>query len=101
MAGDKSSGEVEFVLAASGHIAGVVNPPQPPRRGHWTAVSQPSEPAAWLDGAREVQGSWWPHWHAWLARHGGRRRRAPARPGHPRHPALEPAPGRYVREAVD
>jgi polyhydroxyalkanoate synthase len=94
-------GEVEFVLAASGHIAGVVNPPQPPRRSHWTARSRPSDPDAWLDGAREVPGSWWPHWHAWLARHGGRRHRTPTRLGHPHHPGLEPAPGRYVREAVD
>jgi len=93
-------GEAAFVLGASGHIAGVVNPPQPPRRSHWIADSPLEDPDAWLDSSRAVPGSWWPHWHAWLARHGGKRRSAPEHPGHPRHPALEPAPGRYVREAV-
>jgi polyhydroxyalkanoate synthase len=93
-------GEVAFVLGASGHIAGVVNPPQPPRRSHWIAESLPEDPNVWLDCARAVHGSWWPHWHAWLARHGGRKRRAPVAPGHSRHPELESAPGRYVREST-
>ena len=91
-------GEIEFALGASGHIAGVVNPVQPARRNHWVGEPLPKDPDRWFDAAREVPGSWWPHWHAWLARHAGRRRKAPAKAGHPRFPPLEPAPGRYVRE---
>ncbi|HEX4883818.1 MAG TPA: class I poly(R)-hydroxyalkanoic acid synthase [Casimicrobiaceae bacterium] len=93
-------GAAQFVLGASGHIAGVVNPPEPPRRNHWIADALPPDPDAWLAAARSIPGSWWPHWHAWLATHGGRRRKAPKAPGDRSHPILGPAPGRYVREAV-
>jgi len=91
-------GESTFVLAASGHIAGVVNAPVPPRRNYWTNDAGPRDADAWLDGATQVPGSWWPHWIAWVARHGGGERKAPRRAGSRRHPPLDPAPGRYVRE---
>lgn len=92
-------GASTFVLGASGHIAGAINPPQPPKRNHWVNERTPADPDAWLAGARSVEGSWWPHWFAWLAARSGRRRKAPARLGNERHPALDDAPGRYVREA--
>ena len=91
-------GEVTFVLGASGHIAGVINPPQPQKRNYWVNDRVPADADGWLEGARSVDGSWWPHWFAWLAERSGRRRKAPARTGSDRHPALEEAPGRYVRE---
>ena len=69
--------DVTFVLGASGHIAGVVNPPDPPRRSHWVNELLPDDPDAWLARAEEVQGSWWPHWWRWLAPHGGPRIAAP------------------------
>jgi polyhydroxyalkanoate synthase subunit PhaC len=78
----------------------VVNPPSPPRRSHWTREQAADAADAWLDGASEAPGSWWPDWFAWVARHGGRMRRAPAGPGNAAHPAIEPAPGRYVRESA-
>lgn len=90
------AGPVRFVLGGSGHIAGVVNPPEPRKYGFWTRAALPEDAEAWLAGARFRPGSWWPHWLRWLARFAGRR--VPARwPGEPGPPVLEPAPGRYVR----
>ena len=86
------------MLGASGHIAGVVNPPDPPRRSHWVNELLPDDADAWLERAAEVPGSWWPNWWRWLEPHGGPRVPAPASPGSPDHPPLDPAPGRYVLE---
>jgi polyhydroxyalkanoate synthase len=91
-------GPCTFVLGASGHIAGVVNPPSPPRRNYWTREPPDEDPDAWLAQAQSHAGSWWPHWHAWLARHRGGRRDAPSGCGSRRYPPLEAAPGRYVVE---
>ncbi len=95
-------GELRFVLGASGHIAGVVNPPAAGKRSHWIGrdASLPAEPEAWLAAAEEHPGSWWPDWSAWLTRHAGKQVAAKRPDGHARHPAIEPAPGRYVRRAV-
>ena len=90
--------DVTFVLGASGHIAGVVNPPEPPRRSHWVNDLLPDDADAWLERATEVAGSWWPNWWRWLEPHGGPRVPAPKSPGSAGHPALGPAPGRYVVE---
>ena len=90
-------GAVNFVLGASGHIAGVVNPPSPQRRNHWINPALPAEPDAWFDGATSMPGSWWPHWYRWLAPYAGARRAAPVAPGDDAHPPLTPAPGDYVR----
>lgn len=92
-----------FVLGASGHVAGIVNPPAKGRRSYWISAdasmdSYPKDPDAWLAGARETMGSWWPHWTAWLAQHSGGSRKAPARPGKGKYKTIEPAPGRYVKE---
>ncbi|MBS0322099.1 MAG: class I poly(R)-hydroxyalkanoic acid synthase [Proteobacteria bacterium] len=91
-------GDTTFVLGASGHIAGVVNPPEPPKRNFWTNELVTDEGDDWFARATATPGSWWPHWHAWLAAHGGTRRKAPARAGDAAHPVLDAAPGRYVRE---
>ena len=90
--------DVTFVLGASGHIAGVINPPAPQKRNHWVNDLLPDEADAWLARADEVPGSWWPHWWRWLAPHGGPRVAAPALPGNAAHAPLDPAPGRYVVE---
>ena len=87
-----------FVLGASGHIAGVVNPPAAGKRCHWTrpADALPQDAADWLAQAEEKPGSWWPDWSTWLARHAGKKVAAPAAPGSREHPVIEAAPGRYV-----
>ncbi|WP_026330149.1 MULTISPECIES: class I poly(R)-hydroxyalkanoic acid synthase [Caldimonas] len=90
-------GKKQFVLGASGHIAGVINPPLKNKRSFWTQPKLPADPQAWLAGATEHPGSWWPSWAGWLADHGGRQIPAPRRPGHRRYPPIEPAPGRYVK----
>ena len=94
-------GESTFVLGASGHIAGVVNPPEAGKRNYWTHAGSDASPDAWLDAARSHPGSWWPHWHAWLAAHKGGERAAPPVTGSARYPPLGPAPGDYVRKRVE
>jgi polyhydroxyalkanoate synthase len=96
--GELLSGDVHFVMGASGHIAGVINPPTKKRRSYWSGGRFGGEPQAWLDGATEQAGSWWPCWSAWLADFGGRRRKARVRLGNTLYRPIEPAPGRYVRE---
>jgi polyhydroxyalkanoate synthase len=91
-------GTMHFVLGASGHIAGVVNPAAEGRRCYWTAPVGVGEAQRWFEQAARTEGSWWPHWSAWLARRAGRRHPAPVQMGSTRHPPIEPAPGRYVRE---
>ncbi|MBI1384696.1 MAG: class I poly(R)-hydroxyalkanoic acid synthase [Rhizobiales bacterium] len=91
-------GDVRFVLAGSGHIAGVVNPPAKLKYQYWTGA--PVSAAATLDdwlalGTKETPGSWWPDWYAWLAAHSGAE--VPAREvGSPDYPPIEDAPGSYV-----
>ena len=93
------AGPVEFVLGASGHIAGVVNPPAKGKYGYWTGSETPASPEAWLAAAQEHDGSWWPHWDRWLEPFGGGK--VPARtPGEGRLPALEDAPGSYFMQPM-
>jgi polyhydroxyalkanoate synthase len=94
-------GDVTFVMGASGHIAGVINPPAKGRRNYWTNELVTDEPDDWFDRAASHPGSWWTHWGAWLAPHGGALKAAPRAPGSAAHPPLEPAPGRYVLEAPE
>jgi polyhydroxyalkanoate synthase len=89
-------GKTRFVLGASGHIAGVINPPAKRKRHHWSGPLQP-DAQAWLDGARTVDGSWWPAWSDWLRDLAGALVAAPRKPGNAEFPAIEPAPGRYVQ----
>ena len=89
------AGPVEFVLGASGHIAGVINPPAKHKYRHWTGSETPASPEAWLAAAHEHEGSWWPHWDRWIEPFGGGE--VPARiPGSGGLPAIEDAPGSYV-----
>jgi polyhydroxyalkanoate synthase len=89
-------GKSRFVLATSGHVASIVNPPGA-RKGHFrTAEHNPPDPAAWLAEAQTVDGSWWPDFSDWLHARTGELVAAPEAPGGPDHAALEPAPGSYV-----
>jgi polyhydroxyalkanoate synthase len=91
-------GEKTFVLGAAGHVAGVINPAAKGKRSYWTGGPYPADPDAWLARAEEKPGSWWPQWAAWLANYGGGKRKAPAKPGNAKYQAIEPAPGRYVKQ---
>jgi polyhydroxyalkanoate synthase len=90
--------ETTFVLGASGHIAGVINPAAKNRRSYWTNDATVADAADWFSAARENQGSWWPHWIDWLRRFGGGEQAARGRLGNKKYQAIEPAPGRYVKE---
>jgi len=89
-----------FVLGASGHIAGVVNPAAKKRRSHWVGEPYPPDPEAWLASSKEIPGSWWPLWSEWLGKHGGGSRKAPAKAGNAKYKPIEPAPGRYVKHRI-
>jgi polyhydroxyalkanoate synthase len=89
-------GPVRFVLAASGHIAGVVNPPEGGKYSHWVNEALPPTPDAWFAGATELAGSWWPDWQRWVL--ALERAMVPARiPGAGGLAAIEDAPGSYVK----
>ncbi len=89
-------GPVQFVLAASGHIAGVVNPPAAGKYNHWTSGKLPKNPDAWLTGATSSPGSWWPTWAEWIAQYADGK--IPARkPGDGKLKVIEDAPGSYVK----
>ena len=93
-------GDVRFVLGASGHIAGVINPPDKNRRNYWTNELVTDDADDWLARADHHPGSWWPDWADWLGAHGGAKEPAPREAGSASFPVLEPAPGPYVRETA-
>jgi polyhydroxyalkanoate synthase len=93
------SGPVRFVLAASGHIAGVVNPPDSGKYSHWINPDLPGTSEEWSAGSTEMAGSWWPDWQRWVSAR-GRKTVAARMPGDGALPALEDAPGSYVRVMV-
>jgi len=89
-------GPKRFVLAASGHIAGVVNPPDGGKYSHWINTDLPADPEEWFKGATEIAGSWWPDWHRWVTALG--KAQVPARvPGDGKLKPIEDAPGSYVQ----
>ena len=89
------SGKTRFVLAGSGHIAGVINPPAANKYMHWTSDKAPKDPEKWLEGATQTAGSWWPDWSKWVAKFAGPK--VPARtPGAGKLKFIEDAPGTYV-----
>jgi polyhydroxyalkanoate synthase subunit PhaC len=98
---DLVGGKSVFVLGASGHIAGVVNPPQSNKRNYWTHAAREASAEDWLAGASSHPGSWWPHWYRWLDQHKEGERAAPRKTGNAAFPPLAAAPGDYVRERVD
>jgi polyhydroxyalkanoate synthase len=93
-------GKKRFVMGASGHIAGVINPPAANKRCYWTGseTSFPKDAEQWIAKAKEHAGSWWPDWSAWLKTHAGKQIAAPKAYGKGKHKAIEAAPGRYVKE---
>jgi polyhydroxyalkanoate synthase subunit PhaC len=92
-------GPIRFVLAASGHVAGVVNPPDANKYGYWTNDELPADAQAWLAGAKQNPGSWWVDWAAWAAKHSGPK--VPAhKPGDGKLKPIEDAPGSYVKERL-
>ncbi len=92
-------GKKRFVMGASGHIAGVINPPAKKKRSHWIGSDTqfPADVQDWLATATEHPGSWWTDWSRWLAGHAGRQVAAPRGYGRAQYKAIEPAPGRYVK----
>ncbi len=94
------AGKKRFVMGASGHIAGVINPPAKKKRSHWIRADGklPATVAEWQEGAEEHAGSWWTDWSAWLKTHAGKEVAAPKGYGKgAKFKASEPAPGRYVK----
>ena len=96
---DHFAGPVTFMLAGSGHIAGVVNPPGSGKYQYWTNDGEYGSLAEFVEGAQEHPGSWWPHWHQWLLSHGTKTVEAKGKraPGGWKDQVLEDAPGRYVK----
>ncbi len=102
MTARRLGGPVEFILGSSGHIAGVVSPPEA-GRGQFRALPRtgrsaklPADTDKWLAKAKANEGSWWPHWIKWLAQHSGRQVAAPERLGSFKYKPVEDAPGSYV-----
>ncbi len=92
-------GKLRFVLGASGHIAGVINPAGKNKRSYWVNDDLKNEADGWLATAEEKKGSWWSDWADWLKPLSGEQR-APRKPGSAKYKPIEPAPGRYVKERV-
>ena len=93
-----------FVLGASGHIAGVINPASKKKRSYWTNDAKAKgvpEAGNWMQGATEHVGSWWPEWAAFLADNAGKKVKAPAKLGNAKFKPIEEAPGRYVKVRAD
>jgi polyhydroxyalkanoate synthase len=91
-------GDSRFVLGASGHIAGVVNPAAKNKRSFWVNEDTQLDADAWLSVAEEKKGSWWNDWTAWLKQYAGGECAARKKPGNAKYKQIEPAPGRYVKE---
>jgi polyhydroxyalkanoate synthase len=91
-------GKVKFILGASGHIAGTINPASKNKRSYWVNDDLSADADKWFAEAREVAGSWWPEWSKWLKAYGGKMVPARRKLGGGRHKPIEPAPGRYARE---
>ncbi len=92
------SGEVEFVLTSAGHIAGIVNPPNPKSRYWLSDEDRNPDAESWLANATEHEGSWWHHWAEWMSTRAGSRRPPPAM-GSDRHQPIADAPGTYIEES--
>lgn len=89
-------GHREFVLASSGHVQAIINPPGNPRASFYTGGKLAADADEWLASAEKHQDSWWPHWTKWLHERSGEQRKAPDSLGNEHHRVLGAAPGRYV-----
>ena len=94
---DLIGGAARFVLAASGHVAGVINPPARNKRSHWINDDVEGDPESWFAQAEEKPGSWWPDWDVWMRHHSNGTILAPTQQGNAQYRPIEPAPGRYVK----
>lgn len=90
-------GSIDFVLGASGHVAGVINPANKNRRNYWTGGELGKGADHWLETAERQEGSWWPNWAEWVKRRGGKKVDAPASLGNAEYAPIEAAPGSYVK----
>ena len=93
-------GPVRFCLAGSGHIAGVINPPEANKYAYWTNTKLPKAPDQWFHGATQTPGSWWHDWDKWVAKHAGGQVAA-REPGDGALKPIEDAPGSYVRTRIE
>ena len=89
------AGPVKFVLSASGHIAGIINPPAANKYCYWTNDKKPEKPDEWFDGSQVHDGSWWGDWQDWVTRHAGPQVKKRI-PGDGKLKPIEDAPGSYV-----
>ena len=85
---------------ASGHIAGVINPAAKNRRNYWIGGEPNKGSDHWLETAESQEGSWWPHWTAWLKKRAGKQVDAPQATGNETFKAIEPAPGSFVKRRI-
>jgi polyhydroxyalkanoate synthase len=90
--------DARFVLAASGHVAGVINPPAKKKRNYWVNDDLSGGADNWLARAEEKPGSWWPDWDGWMKAHSSGTVPAPKELGNATFRVIEPAPGRYVKQ---
>lgn len=99
--GAENFSNVEFVLGASGHVAGVINPASKNRRNYWIKGELGKGSDHWLETAERVEGSWWPNWSEWQKKRGGKKVAAPTDYGNADNKAIEAAPGRYVSVRIE
>ena len=92
-----TGGPLKFSLAASGHIAGVVNPPAANKYHYWLNSRNPKDPERWLANAVQHEGSWWPEWHKWIEQKSGTAKVAARTPGGGVYTPIEDAPGSFVK----
>jgi polyhydroxyalkanoate synthase subunit PhaC len=93
-------GKNRFVLGASGHIAGVINPPAKNKRHYFEGNKLAKTADEWLAAAKEIKGSWWPNYATWLEQFGGKKIKASKSFGNAQYKKLEAAPGKYVKEKI-
>ena len=93
-------GKVTYVMGGSGHIAGVINPPNKTKYQFWSGPKVEGKLADWIDTATVTEGSWWPHWHAWIEAQNDERVSARKKLGGKKLKPLEDAPGSYVKDRI-